>query len=124
MRIIDNIIKGLNDICAVWRDEMKSVLGDEGVLIFFVLVPLAYPLLYSWIYNNETVREVPVVVVDQSNSVESRQFVRMADASCVWPSVLAVSTRHAALLPLAMPMVSMSFPLTSACGSTVASRLP
>ena len=81
MRIIDNIIKGLNDICAVWRDEMKSVLRDEGVLIFFVLVPLAYPLLYSWIYNNETVREVPVVVVDQSNSVESRQFVRMADAS-------------------------------------------
>ena len=42
---------------------------------------MGYPLLYSWIYNNETVHEVPVVVVDQSKSQESRQFIRMCDAS-------------------------------------------
>jgi len=38
-------------------------------------------LLYSWIYNNEVVREVPVVIVDQSHSQLSRQFIRMCDAS-------------------------------------------
>lgn len=54
---------------------------DEGVLIFFVFVPLVYPLLYSWIYNNEVVREVPVCVVDQSHSHLSREFIRMCDAS-------------------------------------------
>ena len=43
------------------------------------IVPLIYPLLYSWIYNNETVREVPVVVVDDSHSAMSRQFIRMCD---------------------------------------------
>ena len=60
---------------------MKNTIKDEGVLIFFVLVPLLYPLLYSWIYNNEVVRNVPVVVVDQSHTATSRQFVRMVNAS-------------------------------------------
>lgn len=54
---------------------------DEGVLIFFIIVPLVYPLLYSWIYNNETVHDVPVAVVDQSHTGLSRQFIRMCDAS-------------------------------------------
>lgn len=54
---------------------------DEGVLMFVILVPLAYPLLYSWIYNNEVVREVPVAVVDESRSALSREFIRNCDAS-------------------------------------------
>ena len=49
--------------------------------MFFLIVPIAYPLLYSWIYNNEVVHEVPVCVVDQSHSQYSRQFIRMCDAS-------------------------------------------
>ena len=65
----------------MWRQEMKQVFRDEGVLIFCVIVPLVYPLLYSWIYNNEVVHEVPVVVVDYSHSHQSRQFIRMCDAS-------------------------------------------
>ena len=60
---------------------MRSVISDEGVLIFFILVPLIYPLLYSWAYNNEVVRDVPVAVVDFSNSQTSRQFIRQCDAS-------------------------------------------
>lgn len=60
---------------------MRSVISDEGVLIFFIIVPLLYPLLYSWAYNNEVVRDVPVAVVDFSNSQTSRQFIRQCDAS-------------------------------------------
>lgn len=60
---------------------MRSVITDEGALIFFILVPLFYPLLYSWAYNNEVARDVPVAVVDFSNSHTSRQFIRQCDAS-------------------------------------------
>lgn len=79
--LLYTIIEGTRDACAVWRDEMRQVFRDEGVLIFFFIVPLAYPLLYSWIYNNEVVREVPVVVVDDSHSHMSREFIRRCDAS-------------------------------------------
>lgn len=76
-----SIYHKIEDACYVWREEMKQVFKDEGVLIFFIIVPLVYPLLYSWIYNNEVVHDVPVVVVDDSHSGLSRQLVRQLDAS-------------------------------------------
>lgn len=60
---------------------MRSALFDEGVVVFFVVVPLLYPLLYAYLYNNESVREVPTVVVDNSHSQMSREFTRRVDAS-------------------------------------------
>jgi len=79
--LFQRIRQGIKDLCYIWVKEMKTVFTDEGVLIFFILVPLLYPLLYSWAYNNETVREVPVAVVDLSHSQTSRQFIRHVDAS-------------------------------------------
>lgn len=71
----------ITSICYIWWIEMKNTIKDEGMLIFFILVPLVYPLLYSWIYNNEVVREIPVVIIDQSHSATSREFIRMFDAA-------------------------------------------
>lgn len=79
--LLYKIANGLKDMCYIWAKEMRSTVTDEGVLIFFILVPLAYPLLYSWIYNNEVVRDVPVAIVDQSRSHTSRAFIRAFDAS-------------------------------------------
>ena len=81
MSIFHDMIEAFRDASYIWAQEMKQVFRDEGVLIFFIIVPLAYPLLYSWIYNNEVVHEVPVVVVDDSHSGTSRQFIRSCDAS-------------------------------------------
>ena len=81
MSIYRKIIKWLDDAAYVWRYELRQVLRDEGVLLFCIVVPLVYPLLYSWVYNNESIHEVPVVVVDMSHSQQSRQFIRMCDAS-------------------------------------------
>lgn len=69
------------DILNIWLGEIRHILHDEGLMIFLIVLPLAYPIVYSWIYTNEVVREVPVVVVDMSKSHESREFIRMYDAS-------------------------------------------
>ena len=79
--ILTTIKEGCRDAARIWRDELLRIIKDEGVIIFFFVVPLVYPLLYSWIYNNEVVREVPVVVVDNSHSQLSRKFIRMCNAS-------------------------------------------
>ena len=79
--ILTTIKEGCRDAARIWRDELLRIFKDEGVIIFFFVVPLIYPLLYSWIYNNEVVREVPVVVVDNSHSQLSRKFIRMCNAS-------------------------------------------
>ena len=79
--LLDKIVNGIRDMWFIWRKEMSNVFRDEGVLMFCILVPLGYPLLYSWIYNNEVVREVPTAIVDLSNSQTSREFTRLYDAA-------------------------------------------
>lgn len=76
-----NIKEGVADIFHVWKQEFKAVFRDSGVLIFFFLVPLVYPVLYAFIYNNEVVREARMVVVDQSDTYLSREFIRRVDAT-------------------------------------------
>ncbi|WP_102406147.1 ABC transporter permease [Parabacteroides bouchesdurhonensis] len=75
------IKEGILDMFYVWKDELKNVFKDSGVMIFFFLVPFIYPLLYSFIYNNEVVHEAKMVVVDQSDSYLSREFVRRVNAT-------------------------------------------
>ena len=79
--LLYKIIRGLQDMLYIWKIEMRNVFRDEGVLMFCILVPLGYPLLYSWIYNNEVVREVPTAIVDLSHSHTSREIIRAYDAS-------------------------------------------
>lgn len=65
----------------IWYRELGNIFRDKGIMIFILFVPLAYPLLYSYVYTNEVVRDVPVAVVDESNSVLSRDLLRKMDAS-------------------------------------------
>ena len=81
MSIFHNTYEALQDAAFIWWQEMRQMVRDEGVIIFLILVPLLYPLLYSWVYNNEVVREVPVVVVDESHSALSREFIQKCDAA-------------------------------------------
>ncbi len=74
-------MKWLHNILEVFREELHNALTDEGVIVFFLIVPLFYPLLYSYLYGKETVREVPTVVVDMAKSATSREFLRKVDAT-------------------------------------------
>lgn len=69
------------DMLAVCKREFALVFRDMGVVLFFLLLPTVYPILYALIYNPEYVREVPVVVVDDCRSDMSREYARRLDAS-------------------------------------------
>lgn len=81
MSLFQTIVSSFRALCSVWYREFRYMLLDEGMLLFVTLVPLLYPIAYSWIYNNEVVREVPVVVVDKSKTPQSRRFIHLYDAS-------------------------------------------
>lgn len=65
----------------VYCREFRLVIHDPGILLFFLFLPLAYPVIYSLIYNPELVRDVRMVVVDNDRSAESRKLVRSLDAT-------------------------------------------
>ena len=81
MTVKQKVVQGIHDLFYIWKQEFRTTFRDQAVLIFFVLVPLVYPLIYSFIYTNEIIREVPTVVVDNSRSSLSREYLRKVDAS-------------------------------------------
>ena len=81
MNPIKSISTGFSDICRVFRTEMNAIVHDVGALLFFVVLPLFYPIVYTLIYNPEVVDNLPVAVVDNCRSAESRRLVRMIGAT-------------------------------------------
>lgn len=74
-------MKSVLNIFQIWYREIGNIFRDKGIMIFILFVPLAYPLLYSYVYTNEVVRDVPVAVVDENNTALSRELLRKMDAS-------------------------------------------
>ena len=79
-----NIYSIQSILLGIWHNfihEMKTTFRDRGVVIMFMVGPLVYPLLYCGMYFNETLVDVPVGIVDQSQSMLSHQIVRNIDAT-------------------------------------------
>ena len=71
----------LLETARIFRHEMSLVFTDVGVMLFFFFLPIAYPIVYSLIYNTEVTRDMPVAVIDHSRTAMSREFTRHADAT-------------------------------------------
>lgn len=61
--------------------ELKLITSDIGIILFLAFLPLAYPIIYSLIYNPELVRDVKMVVVDNDRTAMSRELTRNLDAT-------------------------------------------
>ncbi|NTW25621.1 MAG: ABC transporter permease, partial [Lentimicrobium sp.] len=78
---ITQIKEGVLNTLRIWIREFQLIFSDIGVMVIIFAVPLLYPLLYSFIYYPEVVRDLPIAVVDLSHSADSRQFTRNLDAT-------------------------------------------
>jgi ABC-2 type transport system permease protein len=77
----NKIKTGFKNTAGYFTDEMKIILHDAGAVLIFIIAMIIYPLFYSTAYQNETIRDNPMAVVDLDHSVLSRQLSRMVDAS-------------------------------------------
>jgi ABC-type multidrug transport system, permease component len=71
-----------------WKDffyiigkELYNIFTDKGVLIIFFIACLIYPLVVSFVYNKEMLRDMPMAAVDLSASSLSREYLRRVDAT-------------------------------------------
>ena len=81
MNIIRSLRLRVSDLWQVCLREFRHIFADSGAILFFLVVPFAYPFLYSALYGSEVVREAPLVVIDKSHTAHSREFIRRVDAS-------------------------------------------
>lgn len=75
------LVSKLRQLFYVYRHEFYLTFHDGGILLFFTVLPFAYPVIYSLIYNPEVVRDVKMVVVDHDMTASSRELVRKIDAT-------------------------------------------
>ena len=69
------------DLFYIFREELRAIFSDSTIIVLFFVGTLLYPLLYSWIYNNEVLHDSPIAVVDNNNSSTSREYLRQLDAT-------------------------------------------
>ena len=79
----------LKESGTIFTNELYRIFHDGGVMIIFFLATLVYPFLYKAMYWNEQITDIPVAVVDLSNSQESREFLHQLNAT---PDVLLAYT--------------------------------
>ena len=51
----------LRNIVTVLVEEYKRMLKDSGVMLIILGAAFLYPLLYSYVYLNETIRDMPKI---------------------------------------------------------------
>lgn len=78
--MLKKIYQGFRNFFMVYCHEFRLVFHDQGIILFFLFLPLAYPVIYSLIYNPELVKEVDMVVIDSDRTPLSRKLTRMIDA--------------------------------------------
>lgn len=81
----------LSHLFFYWKREIYTILHDRGVFTLFIVVPLVYPVLYAYIYNQEVVREAPMVVVDRDQTHLSRELTHRIDGTADVEVVAVVS---------------------------------
>ncbi len=75
------ILNWFKDSFHIFREELRRILTDSGVMIIFAVAGLGYPILYNCIYYNGILEDTPIAVVDLSHSAESRRYIRKVDAT-------------------------------------------
>ncbi len=65
---------------SVMGNELRTIFGDEGVLLVLVLALLIYATVYSLAYGSQVLRNVPIGVIDDCRTSTSRSLVEAFDA--------------------------------------------
>lgn len=61
-------------------NEYRAIFTDGGVLLILLFAPLIYATIYSTAYAPEVVRRVPIGVIDNSRTSQSRQLISALDS--------------------------------------------
>lgn len=74
-------MKNNNSFLNIFRNEFQKMFSDRAVLASFFILSVLVAVLYSYVYSKQITTDTPIAVVDECRTAESRQFIRMLDAT-------------------------------------------
>ncbi len=70
-----------NRFSHTFYQEFKRIFSDSAVWVSFFVISVVVAFAYTYVYSNEVLEDTPIVVVDECRSAESRQLIRMINAT-------------------------------------------
>ena len=71
----------LLDIWQVFSAEVRRIFSDPMVMLVFFIATILYPLIFCSVYYKETVINLPVAVVDDSDCEASHRFIHKLEST-------------------------------------------
>lgn len=71
----------LNSFFDSWKQEYNYIIKDSAVWFTFIVTSLAVAFAYTYIYSKQVLEDIPIAVVDNNQSPQSRMLTRMLDAT-------------------------------------------
>ncbi len=81
----------MTELWRVWGQECRALLADRALLLTLFGGILFYAYLYPLPYSHQVARQLPVLLVDEDDSLLSRRLAFMADAT---PQLQLVGRAH------------------------------
>lgn len=79
-RLINQLKSYVAQLISVIRNEYRTIFTDEGVILILVLAIIIYATVYSYAYDTQVLRDVPICIVDDNKSASSRELVTNINA--------------------------------------------
>ena len=70
----------IKETAAAMRNEYREIFSDGGVMLIMIFALFIYATLYGLAYGNQVLRNVPLGVIDNSNTSSSRALVESFNA--------------------------------------------
>lgn len=64
-----------------FNTEWKSIKSDKAIVSTFLSVTFIILIVYTYIYSNQVIKEIPVAIVNQDATKMSRDYIAMLDAT-------------------------------------------
>jgi len=74
-------IQRLKEFVAIFKTELRYIFSDGGVILIMFGAVIIYSTVYSFAYSNEVLQDVPVAIVNNDRTQESRDFIRKLNAT-------------------------------------------
>lgn len=71
----------MNAFKSVFKREIKKILSSKQIILIMTIVPMLLSLIFMYIFQEESPKDLPICVVDYDNTKTSGEFRRMLDSS-------------------------------------------
>lgn len=66
-------------LVATWIQEYRFIFSDTAVIFSFFVISIGVSFAYTYLYSGQVLQDLPIAVVDNDHSTESRLLLRMID---------------------------------------------